>query len=260
MSKKYVFIDLDGTILDHKSSSVPDSTVKAFKIARENGHELILTTGRPPSLFYGIDKLFGFESYIAANGRLVVERNEIIYQSPIPQKAIENLVQLCKQEKIDIAFESIDDFVLESNFDNLYIKFCDFFHLEYPRLEPGYYKEKKIYQISMFYDKDDFKKYEKITKGLTFEYSCRYGLDVTSEGGFKETGIKIIQYRHNLNKDDIIAIGDGYNDISMLQYAGIGVAMGNAPDEVKRHATFVTSNVEENGLYEAFVKLGLLTN
>jgi len=258
MNKKFVFVDLDGTILDYNTHQVPPSAVKALELARNNGHEIILATGRPPALFDGIEKTLNFTSYIASNGRVVVHHDEVIFDSPIPQEQIDQIVALCHAEQIDLAYEGFELFALESNYDTIYEKFCDHFNIQYPVLMPGYGKGKRIYQINVFYEKPDFKRFEKLIPGLSFEYSCKYGLDVNTPGGFKEMGIKEFVKQYQLSLDDVIAIGDGYNDISMLQYAGTSVAMGNAYDGVKEHATFVTDRIENDGLYKAFVKLGLI--
>lgn len=258
MNKKYVFLDLDGTILDYQTHSVPESAIIAMRQARENGHELILTTGRPPSLFYGIDKELGFHSYIGANGRVVVHEGQIIYDSPISEVAIEKLSKVCHAEKIDIAYEGLDEFALESTYSNLYKQFCDHFNLQYPVLLPGYYKGRKIYQVSLFYDQVDFTHLEKQLPELSFSYSCKYGLDITTPGGYKDVGIRVFVERFQLDIKDVIAIGDGYNDISMLEYAGTGVAMGNAYDGVHEHADLVTDRIENDGLYKAFKTLKLI--
>lgn len=258
MKKKYVFIDLDGTILDYNTRSVPESTKKALKLARENGHELVLTTGRPPSIFYGIDIELGFSSYIACNGRVVVYHDTVIFERPIEERLIEQVVKIGIEEQLDIAYEGLEIFTLESQYNDLYKRFCDHFNLRYPELEPGSYKGTNIYQMNLFYDKPDFKRFETLVPELSFEFSCKYGLDVNTPGGYKDVGIRVFEERFHLSKDDIIAIGDGYNDISMLKYAGTSVAMGNAYDGVKEHATFVTSNIEEDGLYKAFERLKLI--
>ena len=258
MNKKYVFVDLDGTILDYNTHSVPESAIRAMNLAKENGHELILATGRPPALFYGIDKELGFDSYIASNGRVVVHHGTIIFDSPIPESSIESLLDICQRERLDMAYEGMYEFALESNYDRLYEKFCDHFNLKFPTLHPGYYKGRKIYQINLFYNQPDFKRFEQLIPELKFEYSCQYGLDVNTPGGFKEMGIKEFVKQYDLDLVDVIAIGDGYNDVSMLQYAGTSVAMGNSYEGVKEHATFVTDDIDKNGLYNAFERLGLL--
>lgn len=258
MKKKYIFADLDGTILDYNTHTVPESTIEALKIARQNGHEIILATGRPPALFYGIDKELGFHSFIAANGRVVVYHDEIIFESPIPEHNIDAIREIAQKEKFDIAYESMDGFVLESMYNNTYQKFCDHFNLQYPTLEPNYYKGKSVYQINLFYQKEDFKRFEELVPGLSFEYSCKYGIDVNTQGGFKEVGIIEFMKILELTQDDIIVIGDGFNDISMLQFAKTSVAMGNAHITVQKEATYITDRIENDGLYKAFKMLGLI--
>ena len=161
MDKKYVFLDLDGTIIDHKNHGVPDSTVKALQLAEKNGHEMIIATGRPPCLFYGIEKELGFNTYIAANGRVVVYKGELIHSEVIKTEIIDELVKVMDENKIDIAFESMIGYKRRSTYDTLYEKFSDNFNLEIPELDPNYYKNHDIYQIAMFYENKDFKKFEK---------------------------------------------------------------------------------------------------
>jgi len=152
----------------------------------------------------------------------------------------------------------MDGFILETNYDKIYVKFCDHFHLQYPELQPGYYKHKSIYQMSLFYEKDDFKKFEEIVPELSFEFACPYGIDVNTRGGFKEVGIKEYMKHFNLNQEDIIVIGDGHNDISMLKFADISIAMGNAHKDVQKHAKYVTDKIDKDGLYKALKKFNII--
>lgn len=258
MHKKYIFVDLDGTIIDHTNHEVPSSAVNAIDKAMANGHEVILTTGRPPCLFYGIDKQLKLHSYIGANGRVAVHHDEVIYSEVIDTKVIEQLVDVTKEMKIDIAFEGMNDFALQSTFDTIYPKFSNHFDIEVPKLNTDFYKNNPVFQVTMYYMKDDFKKFEKIFPTLSFELSCKYGIDVNTKGGLKEKGIQVFMNKYKLTQDDIIVIGDGFNDISMLQFAKNSVAMGNAHDSVKEVANFVTKHVSDDGLEHAFKYFNLI--
>jgi hypothetical protein len=257
MSKKFVFLDLDGTIIDHSTHTVPQSTVDAFNLARKNGHELILTTGRPPCLFNGIDKELELHNYIGANGRVAVYHDEIIYNEVIEKEDITTLVNFCKENKIDIAYEGLNDFVLESKYDILYENFSKFFNISLPDYKPGFYKNNDVYQITLYYV-GDYSKFEEISPNLHYAISCKYGIDVNTKGGLKEKGIQVFMDTLGLSQSDIIAIGDGFNDIGMLEFVEESVAMGNAHDTVKKSAKYVTDDVGKNGLFNAFKKLGLL--
>ncbi len=258
MRRKYVFIDLDGTIIDHKTYTIPESTKIALKKAQQNGHEIIINTGRPPCLFYGVEKELGVDTYIAANGCIVVHHGETIYNDPLDRDLVKRLVALAHDQEIDIAFENEDEFVINSTYGDLYIKFCEYFHLEIPLLKPNYHLSNDVYQIAMFYQKDDYKKFEDQFPELTFNISNEFGLDVNSKKGMKEVGMKFLVDYLQIDKEDIIAIGDGYNDISMIKYAGIGVAMGNGRDEIKEAADIIADDIGNDGIYKLFVELKLI--
>ncbi|MCF7926507.1 MAG: Cof-type HAD-IIB family hydrolase [Candidatus Izimaplasma sp.] len=258
MKKKFIFVDMDGTLVNHNTNTIPKSTKEAIKRAKENGHELILTTGRPPCLFYGIDETLGFDSYIGANGRIVVSHGKVIYEDHIDPEVIERLLEMTDKNSLDLGFEGMHHFAVNSTNNDLYKKFCKNFNIDTYIIEKDYYKKHLIYQLILFYDKPDFKKFEIDFPELTFNYSCEFGLDVNSKGGLKERGIKEFVNYYDLNHNDIIAIGDGYNDISMIEYANTGIAMGNAPQEVKEHADIVADSIDEDGLFNVLEKIGII--
>ena len=79
-------------------------------------------------------------------------------------------------------------------------------------------------------------------------------VDVTARGNTKQRGIDEIIRHFGIRLEDTIAFGDGGNDISMLRHAGIGIAMGNARDEVKAAANYITDTVDEDGIAKAIQK------
>ncbi len=256
--KKYIFLDLDGTIIDHQSNSVPNSTKKAIQQLQKNGHEVIISTGRPPSLFGDVDKELEIKSFIASNGRIVVYNDKVILNQPINKEVVKKFVSVALKNKIDLAFESFTDYVLNSNFTDLPARFSNIFHINHPVVRKNYHLDHDIYQMILFYDKEDYKKFETSFPTLSFHYSNEYGIDINEKGGMKELGIKAIIDFLNIDLEDTIAIGDGINDISMIKYANIGVAMGNASELVKEAADIVTDDVDKDGIYKLFKKLELI--
>ena len=258
MRKKYVFVDLDGTLLDHSTRTIPESTKKAINQARANGHEIIINTGRPPCLFYGLDKELGISSYVAANGRYAVHNGEVILNKKIDTELIRKVVDFAEKNRIDLGFEGLHGFKRQTTFSDLYLKFSENFHLEVPDLDEEFYLNNDVYQMTLYYDKDDYIRFEELFPSLTFAYSCPYGIDVNSKGGLKEEGIVAFMNRFDIPEEDIIAIGDGHNDITMFNFVKTSVAMGNAKDFVKKHATYITADVSDNGFYKAFKMLKLI--
>ncbi len=86
----------------------------------------------------------------------------------------------------------------------------------------------------------------------------KYSMDILPKGGSKAEGIKQMIKKLNFDLKDVYAFGDGLNDIEMIQEVGTGVVMGNASDEVKQYADFVTHDVAEEGIPYGLKKLGLL--
>ena len=258
MLKKYIFVDYDGTIFDHGTNSIPDSTVKAIKLLQKNGHEIILNTGRGPALLHGIEKALNINSYIASNGRYVVHHGEVIFKNFIDKKVVNELTELAYKNRIDIAFSSANDFVLNSKFDTLYTNFSDCFHLDYPEVKHNYHLDNEVYQINLFYNKPDYKKFEELFPTLHFNLSNSYGLDVNEKGGLKELGMQVFEKKLGIAIEDTIAIGDGHNDISMIEYANIGISMGNGVMDLKNAANIVTDDIDKDGFYNVFKKLKLI--
>ena len=87
---------------------------------------------------------------------------------------------------------------------------------------------------------------------------CPFGIDVISKTGGKVTGIKKMLEVHGIGQEEVIAFGDGENDIEMLQFAGIGVAMGNAEPEVKAVADYVTTDIDDDGILNALKHFEIL--
>lgn len=258
MRKKYIFADLDGTIMDHSTNSIPDSAREAIRKLQENGHEIILNTGRCKALFYGVEKDLNIKSYIASNGRYVVHNGEVIYNKYIDKKVVNELVDLAYKSNIDVAFSSADKYILNSKFSNMANKFSDLFHLEYPKVHHNYHLENNIYQINMFYNKSDYKKFETMFPSLNFNFSNIYGLDVNEKGGLKELGIKVFMEKNGIDMEDTIAIGDGHNDISMIEYVKTGIAMNNGVQELKNVADIIADDISNDGFYKVFKKMNLI--
>ena len=258
MTKKLIFMDLDGTVLDHSTNSIPSSTKKAIKILQKNGHTVILSTGRCPSILYGVEKELNIDTYIAANGRYVIHNGEVLLNDSIDKDVVQKLVDMAYNSELDIAFESVTHYVLNSKFTKLSGAFSKVFNLHQPEVMHNYHLNNDILQMVLFYDKPDYKKFEKEFPTLSFHFSNEYGLDVNELGGMKDIGVKLLVEKLGYSYSDTIAIGDGFNDISMIEVVGTGIAMGNGNDELKRVADFVTDTISNDGFSKAFKKLNLI--
>jgi len=100
--------------------------------------------------------------------------------------------------------------------------------------------------------------FEKEFPHLSFHRYFDYMVDIYPKNRSKLTGIKAIAHKYGLTLDDVITFGDGMNDLEMIQGVKFGVAMGNAQDKIKEVAYMITDSVNNDGVYNALVKLGLI--
>ena len=114
------------------------------------------------------------------------------------------------------------------------------------------------YQISPYIGRERDAEFLAHAPGLISQRWSGWFTDMIAEGGGKPEGIKVTLDRYGFTQEECMAFGDGGNDITMLEYAAIGVAMGNASDEVKAHADYVTADCEDDGIYKAFKHFGLI--
>ncbi|MDE6215102.1 HAD hydrolase family protein, partial [Bacteroides sp.] len=119
---------------------------------------------------------------------------------------------------------------------------------------------KAIYQMTPFINAEEEKEV------LPDVPNCEMGrwhpafVDMTATGNTKQKGIDQIIRHFGIHLEETMAFGDGGNDISMLQHAGIGVAMGNAKEDVKAAADYVTTSVDEDGIANALKRFGIIDN
>lgn len=251
-------MDLDGTIIDHIQNIVPSSTKKAIRKLQDNGHIVAIATGRPPSLFYGIEKTLNIDTYIASNGRYVVSKGQELLHDYIDKDVVERFINDMEQRGLDVGFETRHDYVVHSKNTTLVDDFSNHFHLHSPTVEKNYHKVNDVLQMILFTDNHNIKDIEQKYPELDFNVSCRYGIDINAQGGMKEIGIDVLQKHFDIPNEDIIAIGDGYNDIGMILRAHIGIAMGNACQPLKEAADYVTDSAQEDGIQNILKKLNII--
>ncbi|MFP4287504.1 MAG: Cof-type HAD-IIB family hydrolase [Candidatus Izemoplasmataceae bacterium] len=257
--KKLIFLDLDGTIIDHVINDVPESTIRTIANLQKNNHKVIIATGRPPSLFYGVDKRLNIDSYIAANGRYVIYEGKELLNDYIDKTLVRRFVKDMNDAGYDVGFETKDDYAVNTKNTKFPDLFSDHFHLEYPKVIENFHIDSEILQMVLFTDnKDVIENLSETYPELEFNLSCPYGIDVNLKGGMKDIGINIICNYLNVPISETIAVGDGYNDISMIKKAGIGIAMGNAREALKEVADYVTDDCTNDGIEKIMKKLELI--
>ena len=261
---KAAFFDVDGTLVNFKDRKISDSSKKAIKELRENGIKVFVASGRA---LFQIEDLVDFDGYITVNGCncFVDEDNKLkeIYRVSLDKDDLFSLVDYLDKDRFlcsvitskDIFINYIDDDVKKMYDENNIVipesvNFREYINKNY----------EQILQLNIFVDEN--KESYLINNVLKNSKSSRWNpnfADVNSKHGGKEVGVnKIIEY-YKIDLSEIIAFGDGGNDIGMIKAAGIGVAMGNANDSVKEVADYITDDVDNDGVCKALKHYGLIS-
>lgn len=267
--KKTVFLDIDGTLVDFQMK-MPESTYKAINRAKENGHKIVLCTGRTYSNIYPWLLDVGFDGVVASAGAYVICKGEVIFHNTLQSDEVERMTHILESHKACYMLQGINGRYIDNKnaqkmqlhyekmgadvervFSNMTI--CEA-PWKLPNLESGMYfhADRKVNEMQKAVGE-----YIKIT-GSSFGAERDYSGEMTCMGINKATGMKCLMDHMGIAGENSIAIGDGPNDVEMMDYASTAVAMGNATEKIKRHADMITSGIDQDGIYYAFKKLGII--
>jgi len=260
MNKKVLFFDVDSTLYSHKSNSIPNSAIEAIKLAKLNGHIIVLATGRSKRLtdLLHIFDYIDFDYFVTINGTLVLDKNDnIIFSLPCNKDAINNVLKLVDKHNLNLCFINKDDYYLYKDEDKRSHLGYDPLHIPIPKKLP--YINEDIYQMNLFCEDEYIDEFIQLTdKYLSYSKLDNYGYDVYAKDQTKATGIMHLLDYLKIDKTDAIAFGDGHNDKEMIEYCGIGVAMGNAIKKVKNASDYITDDIDNDGIYKAMKHFNLI--
>jgi len=273
MGYKLVCIDMDGTLLNSKHK-VSNASKEAIIKANNMGVKIVISTGRMYSDAEFFSNLIGVKApVIALNGAIIKEKdeNEVIYKSILEEKLIAKLLDIFRNYKINPTFYTPQGAYCGSLFIKGFIEILKLKKImsrdSKIKYTKGVRQWNKVFESEknnivkceiMHRDKDKLKKVraeiQKIN-GIEIVSSSKYNIEITSSGVSKGKAVEILASYYNLKREEIIAIGDSENDLSMIEFAGMGVAMGNATDMVKGKSNFITDTNDNEGVAKAIKKL-----
>lgn len=258
MTRKLIAFDIDGTLLNSQKEALPN-TKKALEILRNNGHLVMVATGRSRFLAQPILKKLNFQNYVVCNGSAAFLDHKQVYKHLLDESQLTDLIAELDELKVDTAFIGMDAMRRHSNFS---IPIMDeamrSFGSHVPEFDPDFKKQQEVYQALAFYDAGYEGYFDEKYPALRFIRWHEKCVDVIPENGSKAATILHLGKTLGIEKEDIITFGDGQNDKEMLAAAGIGVAMGNANEDVKDVASMVTASNDEDGIFKALKELALI--
>lgn len=274
MGYKMVCIDMDGTLLSSRKK-ISDENKNAIKKVYDKGVEVVVTTGRIYNNAEYYSNLLGVKSpVIAANGAIVKSKvdSRILYENPIKIEECIKLIDLLYEMKLLFHFYTTDGIFCNNVLTRIATKAYMTKQVGHESLKINYHVIKSKEKWKEFFKENN----NKITKCIIFSISpeqivkCKERLkalegivyfgagkrsiEVNNRGVSKGNAVRALAQKYGIKREEIICIGDNENDLSMIEYAGVGIAMGNAIDSVKEIADYITSSNDDNGVAKALGK------
>lgn len=285
---KLITIDIDGTLLD-SYGNISYKTKEILKSAKEKGVEIVLTSGRPIKSTLSIAGELGIDNYIiAGNGSVAfdVKNNEFIFEGFMDSKEVFDIAEFCEENSIYYNVYTTDEIVCNQikfntifyHTENIYkpaskrtdINLVESTYKYIKSLEnPKFLKItisdeskkifnniiKKIKENSNLTVLDTSYMSRKIIRQGSFNVEINYFYTEITKGNInKWTAIDKLAKKLNIKNSEIISIGDNFNDIDMIKHAGVGIAMGNASNDVKKIADYEAEDNNNDGVAKAIAK------
>lgn len=258
MKYKLIALDLDGT-LKNSNNEITEKTKKALIQAQELGIKVVLASGRPtPGLRHEAKELDleKYEGYILSfNGARVVDvkTKETIYEQTLTIEEAKKAYDRAKEYNLAcMTYE--DDMIVTEDIDDEYV--CVEARINDIKKKKVSFKDNlkdPIHKVLLTGQPDyvasivdEFK--QPFGDRLSIYRSAPYFIEIMAQGIDKAASLDRLANSLGIKQEEVIAFGDGYNDLSMIEYAGLGVAMANAVDGVKERANIVTLSNDEDGI------------
>lgn len=256
---KAVFFDIDGTLVSFKTHRMPASAADAVRRLRGQGVLAFIATGR---LMRDIDNLDGleFDGYITVNGGCCLTGDgKVVFDEGIPHEDLFSALDRADADPFPLSFMTAEG-IFVNYVDERVRALARMVDLPTPGVRDlrELASSTTVYQANIYVDREREKE---LVRYFPHCVSSRWNeifADVNVKGIDKRSGMEHLCAFYGLDASSTMAFGDGGNDIPMLEYAAVGVAMGEACPEAKAAADYVTEGVDQDGVARALRRYGLI--
>lgn len=258
---KAAFFDVDGTLVSYKSKVISNPLREDLAELRRRGIKIFLATGR--SMFdikrTGMLRDATFDGYVTINGQCCFNGGGLYRDVSICQEDLDGALEVLKAHPHIAAFTEGYSANYLNRVDDRVREIFEFLHTAPCPIRPmAEAMREKVYEFVPLVGEDEESLFIDAMPHCAVVRWHPQGIDIFPKGGGKADGIQATLDHYGLKKEEVIAFGDGANDLTMIQLVGVGVAMGNATEAVKAAADYVTDTVENEGISQALRHFGLL--
>lgn len=259
--RKIISFDLDMTLLDHRSYIIPDSAMEALEKLRERGHLIVLATGRDMDNHYSraFRDMVGADATIHMNGTKITADGCLLYEHKMDTGLLIRILEFAEAKGFSVGV-TIGDEDYYTHPENVtehdltrYGESGRRYHDPWRLLELG------VRTMAYIGGPEGAKAIEEAFPELKLPlFAGLLGADVIEKTASKALGLRRLCSHYGCRMEDTVAFGDSMNDYEIIQEAGIGIAMGNAIEELKAAADYVTADIREDGVLKACRYFGLI--
>ena len=276
MDQKLIFLDIDGTLTEPGKNVPPPSAVEAVQRARENGHKVVLCSGRNYGMLFPVMQ-YGFDGLVASAGGYIEYNGQVVYDCPMTPEQQSRVLDIFRESGIfrtiggrnhSYTDEGFKEFLAEniqSKANSELLRWRIQIENELGIRPMSEYDGEPVYGMAfMSLGAERLKKpmqmlQEEFDFCIQDEDACGIVNGELSGKDFdKGKAVERLCEFLGISTEDTIAVGDSMNDLEMLQSAGTGVCMADGSPALLQIADMVCPSVTEDGLYNAFEKLNLL--
>ena len=245
---KMIFFDIDGTLIEMGKKQMTPRMEETLIQLKEKGILLCIATGRPLKEVPSFERV-QFDAYLTFNGSYCCNQEEVIYANPILPEDVEQVLRNAANRQRYVALATLHEMGANGKDTNLEEYFAHANQVIEVAEDFDQLRQQPVYQMMVASSPDEYGALTANTRNVTMTSWSTKAADIIPANSGKGVAVKKILAYYDIKPDEAMAFGDGKNDIDLLETVGMGIAMGNATDEVKRHANAVCLSVDQDGIY-----------
>lgn len=258
---KIIFVDIDWTILDHKTHKFDIKSLKALTKAQENGVLVYIATARPylSAEQTGLFDLLKPDGVICTNGSVCIVKDEVMFSENIPNNIVKEVIKVCNRHNAVLEYCDEKHRYFNRKTNSYVTKYFSVYSEIVPPVKK-YENENVSALLLMVPSSYDEVMLKELPEGLDYYRFDDYGVDIRYSlyNPDKGKAIKKVLTKLNIAKENAMGIGDDLGDIFMFNEVGLKVTLDNGKPEVKKAADFVTKSVSESGLEHALKHFNII--
>jgi len=253
--RKLIIFDIDGTLVSYKNEThIPVDTIQAIKKLKAKGNLIAVATARSYAFTVKVLESLKIDYAILHNGAEIIINKKCVYQKKIGKRNSINICnKLLKTSLCVLAFD--ENYVYGHNLSEESKRYLEVELGKKNIIRPLYENENSLLSISLYGEDNEFSDFAHNIYSIKFKEKEH---QITAVRISKSKAVKHLAKLLNVMRKDIVAVGDGINDIEMLSTANIGVAVGDACEELKAVADIVTDDIDDGGIMNCFKLLGYI--